>query len=154
MLLRHTFCFAQLKIKEDTKYFDKESLSTTNYIAWRKLKFKDNPSLIPESTSCYKNHKDKCQFVAKIYLEFCDRQYAKNTGYKCYQEEDFNFDLCYKDYLEQVDLDKHWSLRQVIIEVDRFVQGPVGKLLHKHYVKDSLECFYPFLSKKIIFLPD
>lgn len=83
------FCTTQNK--KDTKYFDKDSLSTTNYIAWRNLKLKNNPTLIPETKNCYKNHRDHSQFVVEIYLEFCDRQYAKNTGYKHYWEEDFSF---------------------------------------------------------------
>lgn len=87
-------------------------------------------------------------------MEFVDRQYAKNTGYKHYWEEDFIFDLCYKNFLDQVDLDEHWQLREVIKKVNRFVQEPVTEFLCKHYVKNLLECFYPFLSKKIKFLPN
>ena len=66
-----------------------------------------------ESDICHINHWDKCKFVADLYLEFTDKEHTKQTGYKRYREQDFNFGLCYKNYIEHVDLEDCWQLQPV-----------------------------------------
>ena len=114
MLPRNSFCFAQLKIEEDTKYFSPGNFNEADYLKWRSITYKDKPELILEPKTCYSCHKEQCKFIADIYLEFCDRQYAKRTGYKRYCEEDFDFEFCYEEFLEVVDYNDHWELEAVI----------------------------------------
>ena len=121
MLLRHNFCFPQLKIEENTRVFNPGSFNESDYLKWRSITYKNNPELILEPKTCYGYHKEQCKFVADIYLEFCDRQYAKNTGYKRYQEQDFVFDLCYSEFLEVVNYNDQFEIVDVIRESEGYI---------------------------------
>ena len=154
MLLRSALCFAQLKIEEDTRHFSPGNFSEEDYLKWRSVTFKHKPELIPEPTTCYDSHKDQCNFIADVYLEFLDRQYAKRTGYRRYREGDFNFDFCYKDFLHSVDYNDHWELEPVIKESEGHISKPVCDFYKKAYIRHSVDYFFPFLADSYFFLPD
>ena len=92
-------------------------------MTWKRFKYKISPELILESTNCYKNHQDQYNFITDLYLDFCDRQYMKNMGYKCYCEQDFDFDLCYHNYLGSIEY--RLELESIIKECKGIRQTPL-----------------------------
>ena len=154
MLLRHTFCFLQLKIEENTRVFHPGSFNESDYLKWRAITYKNTPDLIPEPKTCYGCHKEQCKFVADIYLEFCDRQYAKNTGYKRYREQDFSFEFCYSEFLEVVHYNESDQIVEVIQESKGYICLPPNKEERLVYIRHSVDCFFPFILDRIKFLPD
>ena len=62
--------------------------------------------------------------------------------------------MCYDEFLEVVDVNNSWELEEVIKESEGINQRPVGKDHQRAYIKHLVDCFYPFLSSRIKFLPD
>lgn len=144
MLLRNSFRFAQLKIEEDTIYFSPGNFNKEDYLKWRSIRYKNKPELILEPKTCYGCHKEQCNFIADVYLEFLDRQYAKRTGYKRYREQDFKFDFCYEEFLKVVDFNNNWELQPVIKESEGYKSQPVDKTSRKAFVRHSVDFFFHF----------
>ena len=143
MLLRHNFHFPQLKIEENTREFIPERFNESDYLKWRAITYKNTPDLLPEPKTCYGCHKEQCKFVADIYLEFCDRQYAKNTGYKRYREQDFSFEFCYSEFLEVVHYNESDQIVEVIQESKGYICLPPNKEERLVYIRHSVDFFFP-----------
>ena len=71
---------SSLIIDEHTKYFDIDKLTEQDYLNWQK---EFDQEIQKKDRLCHKTfHSLRCKFVCEFYLEFLDRQYLKNIGYR------------------------------------------------------------------------
>ena len=73
----HSLDLPQLVIGPNTKYLDVESLNDNDYKNWL---LQIHPQKIIQGH--HLEHKFWCRFIFDLYLEFVDRQYLKNIGYR------------------------------------------------------------------------
>ena len=137
-----------------TRDIDISLLSEIDFKNWSK---QVHPTVQLVSTSHKNVHEHYCKFIFDHYLEFTDRQYISNTGYRRSKEE--NWDQHYESYVTSNYTPSY--LNKVISEFKTYgfqteTREPevVNKKDHEQYFFDAQDSFLTYSKSQFPFDPD
>ena len=154
-LPRFSLKHPDLIIRDNSREFCYRGLNQKDFENWHST---CHPS-VPFSGADHKTaHELRCRFIFDFYIEFTDRQYLKNTGYRRSGKEDW-FDV-YAEYLQTQHVGYDSRLEKVVLENKQFgfvtnlVRDPVQDEDLEIYAADANEYFLPHIKEKFPFEPD